>query len=48
MSCGIYACNSSLDRRTGLGHLETPRFATVMEEPAQKPDAKARNRRAAL
>jgi hypothetical protein len=31
-----------------MGQFLPPRFATVMEEPAQKPDAKARNRRAAL
>jgi hypothetical protein len=28
------------------GHFETPRFAIAMEKFAQKPDAKARNRRA--
>lgn len=32
---------------SGQGHFETPRFAIVMERLAQKPDAKARNRRAA-
>jgi hypothetical protein len=31
-----------------LGQFLPPRFATAMEELAQKPDAKVRNRRATL
>jgi len=33
---------------TGLGQFLPPSLATAMEEPASTPDAKARNRRAAL